>query len=96
MKIGTVSTRRFVGGFLLFAALLMLALGLTAFSSALKGGSFITYWLICFLLTGATAITAIIDFAFIRRDLKTKQRELIESTLAEAQSERNQDLSEEK
>ena len=88
MKIGPVSARRFVPVIFLLAALSMLILGLTAFSPKLTGTAFVTYWLICFLLTGVAAILALIDVALIRRELKKKQRELIESTLAEAQSER--------
>ncbi len=93
MKIGTVSVRRFVPGIFLLAALFMLILGLSVFSPKLKGTAFVTYWLICFLLTGAAAIMAIIDVALIRRESTKKQSELIESTLAEAQSDRAKDLS---
>lgn len=96
MKIGSVRARRFFSGIFLLAALLMLGSGLTVFSPALKGATFITYWLICFLLTGIAAIVALVDVVLIRRELKQKQRDLIESTLAEARSEKTKILAVEK
>ena len=96
MKTGPVSARRFVGGLLLLGALLMLLLGLTTFSPALKGIAFIIYWLICYLLTGGAALMAIIDFACIRRDMKKQQTELMESTLAAARADREKNSTLEK
>ncbi|MEO6034253.1 MAG: hypothetical protein ABIQ35_03265 [Verrucomicrobiota bacterium] len=92
MKTGPVSPRRFVTGIFLLTALGMLVLGLTPFSSKLSGTRFVMYWLICFLLTGFAAILALVDVALIRRDSKRKQRELIESTLTEAYSERDKTI----
>lgn len=92
MKFGPFSARRLVAGTFLFGALIMLALGLTFFSSHLKGVTFILFWLVCFLLTGLSAILAVIDVALIRRELKKEQRALIESTLAAAQADRVKNL----
>lgn len=96
MKSGPFSARRLVAGTFLLGALIMLVLGLTAFSSSLTGMRFILFWLVCFLLTGLSALLAIIDVALIRRELKKEQRALIEATLAAAHAERAKNLTTEK
>ncbi len=80
--------RRMISGLFLFLALLMLALGLTLFSAKLAGVNFATYWLVCFLLTGIAAITALADLALIRRKLRKEQQQLIQSTVEDARSEK--------
>jgi hypothetical protein len=88
MKIGSMSVRRFISGLFLLAALLMLALGFTVFSKNLTGKSFVIYWLTCLLFTGVAAILALIDITVIRRKLQKEQRDLIQSTLNDAQIEK--------
>jgi len=77
--------RRAVTGILLGCALLMLILGLTVLSGTLKRDSFLIYWLICFLLTGLAAIFALFDLMMIRRQSRDEQRELIRTTLEQAE-----------
>ena len=83
-----VNMRRLAAGIFLGIALVMLVLGLTLFSQHLNGFRFAFYWLTCFLFTGLAAITALIDMALLRHKLRQEQRELIASTMEEAQLEK--------
>ena len=96
MKPDSINLRRVAAGIFLAAALLMLVLGQTVFAQKLKGLHYAVYWLTCFLFTGLAAITALIDVAMLRRQLRDEQRELIASTLADAQSEQARKSSEKK
>jgi uncharacterized membrane protein YecN with MAPEG domain len=80
------SVRRWLAGVFLGVALLMLAVGLTVLSSRLRAVGFLVYWLICFGLTGAAALVALIDLFLLRRQLRHAQQELIEQTLNEAKN----------
>ena len=85
MKIFHGNPRRVVTGIFLGVAFLMLILGLTALSAHLKRDSFLIYWLICFVLTGLAAILALVDMMMIRRQSREEQRELIQTTLEQAE-----------
>ena len=87
MKLFSGNRRRMVTGIFLGAALLMLILGLTVLSGTLKRDSFLIYWLTCFLLTGLAAILALVDMMIIRRQSRDEQRELIKTTLEQAEKE---------
>ena len=67
-------------------ALLMLVPGLTFLAHRLTGTALALYWLTCFLLTGLAAIIALIDIMLLRRELREQQRELIKTTLVDADS----------
>jgi membrane protein implicated in regulation of membrane protease activity len=85
MKIFHGNLRRIMTGVFLGAAFLMLILGLTVLSAHLKRDSFLIYWLTCFVLTGLAAILALVDMMIIRRQLREEQRELIRTTLEQAE-----------
>jgi hypothetical protein len=78
--------RQWLAGIFLVLALLMLALGLTALAGRLRSFGFLIYWLICFALTGAAALLALIDLFLLKRQLRYAQKELIEQTLNEAKN----------
>jgi hypothetical protein len=85
MKIFSGNRRRVVTGIFLGAALLMLIFGFTVLSGHLTRDAFLIYWLICFLLTGLAAILALVDMMIIRRQSREEQRELIRTTLEQAE-----------
>ncbi|MEO5803614.1 MAG: phage holin family protein [Verrucomicrobiota bacterium] len=90
MKIWHGHCRRMVTGGFLGAAFLMLVLGLTLFSGRFNATAFLVYWLTCFLFTGLAAILALVDMMIIRRQLRDEQRDLIKSTLEQAEKEASQ------
>jgi uncharacterized membrane protein len=73
--------RRWIGGIFLAASLIMLVLGESVLKSRLQGSLFIRYWLICFALTGAAALVALMDLIMIKRETKAEQQELLSKTL---------------
>ncbi|MDB6029145.1 MAG: hypothetical protein JWM68_5368 [Verrucomicrobiales bacterium] len=75
--------RRLIGGAFLAVSLLMLILGQTVLDSRLDGTLFIRYWLICFSLTGAAALVALMDILMIKRETKAEQEDLLNQTLHE-------------
>jgi hypothetical protein len=62
-------------------AIAMLVLGQTLLKSYLDGAVFIFYWLACFLLTGLTMITALIDARAVRQAAREQQHDLLRNTL---------------
>ena len=85
MKFCSGNRRRVVTGFFLGVAFLMLVLGMTLLSGHLRKDAFLIYWLTCFLLTGLAAILALVDMMMIRRESRDEQRELIKTTLEQAE-----------
>ena len=61
----------------------MLILGQTVLKSRLDGSGYIRYWLICFALTGAAVLVALIDVLMVKRETKAEQEELLNETLHE-------------
>lgn len=79
--------RRWFGGVVLGAALLMLILGQTVLQGSLSGLAFLFYWLFCLLLTGVAVVIALLDARAVRLELKREKRELLEQTVKEIQDE---------
>jgi len=73
--------RRLFGAACLTGAVVLLALGQTLLKPYLAGVVFIFYWLACFLLTGLTIITALLDARAIRQSAREQQRDLLEDAL---------------
>jgi drug/metabolite transporter (DMT)-like permease len=70
--------RRRVQFVLLAAAVLMLVLGLTAFSKSLRGLGLIAYYLVCMTFTLAAMLLAVRDMREIRRQTREKKIGLAE------------------
>ncbi len=83
------TVRRWIGGIFLASSLLMLILGQTVLQSRLEGRVYIRYWLICFALTGAAALVALVDLLIIKRETKAEQKELLDETLHEIEEAEN-------
>ena len=62
-------------------AVAMLVLGQTVLKSYLDGATFIFFWLACFLLTGLTIVTALIDARAVRQSAREQQHDLLQDTL---------------
>ena len=75
------SRRRQFGTACLTVAAAMLVLGQTLLKSSLDGVVFIFYWLTCFLITGLTLITALLDVQAVRRQARERHRELLQNAL---------------
>ena len=79
--------RRWVGGIVLGLAAMMLILGETALNGKLRGGVFVMYWMICFLLTVAAIVVAFMDLKALQRKVGKEQRDLMEDTLSDIEQE---------
>jgi hypothetical protein len=75
------SRRRQFGTACLTVAAAMLVLGQTLLKSSLDGVVFIFYWLTCFIITGFTLVTALLDVQAVRRQARDRHRELLENAL---------------
>jgi uncharacterized protein YlxW (UPF0749 family) len=87
MGSGGVARRRWFGGAVLGAALLMLILGQTVLQRSLQGLGFLVFWLLCLALTAVAVLVAVIDARASRTELKREKRELLEQTVREIQEE---------
>lgn len=82
--------RRWVGLAFLTVAVGMLVAGLTVLEARLKRIDFLLYWLVCFVFTGLSAMTALWDGAVVRRQSRLEQQRLIQETLARTAGESRQ------
>ena len=82
--------RRVFGAFCLAAALILLLLGNTKPRPDQPHWVFLTYWGACFLFAGLAMITAIRDAGALRREVREQQRQLLENTLQNIESEKRQ------
>ncbi len=73
--------RRWFGGIVLVAALLMLLLGQTVLRSELRDEVYLLYWLGCIALTALAMLIALWDFSVVRRRSRQAERALLHSTL---------------
>ncbi len=82
---GGVAQRRWLGGAVLGAALLMLILGQTVLQRRLQGLFFLIYWLVCLALTGLAILVALVDARATRIELQRQNRQLLERTVKDIQ-----------
>jgi hypothetical protein len=75
-----------VGTIVLGAALLMLVAGQTVLPRKLHGGVYLIYWLVCLVLTGGAILIALADARATSHELKRQQRELLDQTLKDIQT----------
>jgi membrane protein implicated in regulation of membrane protease activity len=81
MGLDTTIRRRILGGVVLMAALIMLAVGLTVLWGRLPNFAFLAYWLVCIVLTGLAMVVAILDTRALRERTRREERALLENTL---------------
>ena len=87
MALDATARRRWFGAIVLSAALLMLVCGETILRGQLTRLPFLIYWLVCFVLTGLAAITALRDLRELSKRTREQQKDLLESTLKEIERE---------
>ena len=79
--------RRWFGGIVLGAALLMLILGETILNGRLQPRAFVFYWGSCFLLTMLAVVVAFRDIKDVQRKVGREQKDLLEGTLSKIERE---------
>jgi hypothetical protein len=79
--------RRWFGALYLALAAGLLIWGQTVLKPYLQGPVFILYWLACFVLTGLSMLIALLDVRAMRRQTRQQQRDLVERTLLEIETE---------
>ena len=80
------SRRRWIGAVFLLAAMGMLIAGETLLKSHLRNLTFLLYWLLCLICTGAAIIVACLDVRAVQRESRHEARELIQNTLNKVES----------
>ena len=79
--------RRWFGSLVLLGAVTMLVCGQTVLQGRLKPWLLVIYWPVCCLLTGLAVIAALRDVRALQNRARQEQRELLESTLKEIETE---------
>jgi hypothetical protein len=74
--------RRVLGATCLAGALVMLVAGQTVLQPRLRDLSFLLYWFVCFLFTGAAILIAFLDARAVQRRTRREARDLLEATLS--------------
>jgi protein-S-isoprenylcysteine O-methyltransferase Ste14 len=87
MGLDATARRRWFGAIVLAIALLMLVLGQTVLEGRISGLAFLAYWLICFILVCLAIVVAFRDAKAVQHEVRSEQRELLESTLKDIESE---------
>lgn len=83
--------RRWCGLLFLALAFGMLIWGQTVLRDKLSGVAFLVYWSICFVLTFAAIITALLDMRITRKRARAEQQELLRKTLEELEEDEKKD-----
>jgi uncharacterized metal-binding protein len=79
--------RRWLGLCFLTLAFGLLVWGRTVLQNRLSGIPFLIYWVVCFLLTMAAIITALLDLRATRKRARQEHEELLQRTLNELEDE---------
>ncbi len=87
MAVNSTTRRRWFGALALLGALGMLLSGETVFRGRLSKLEFVAYWLVCIGFTGLAMVAAFLDLRALQRRIRQEQRELIERTLKEIETE---------
>ncbi len=87
MGLNATARRRWFGGLVLAAALVMLVAGETVLKGRLGAQGFLLYWLVCFVLTTVAIFVALLDVRALARRTLREQHELFDATLLQIQKE---------
>jgi hypothetical protein len=87
MALHATARRRWIGACVLLAALVMLICGETVLKGTLGGLAFVSYWMVCFGLTGMAILIAFLDAHALQQRTRQEQRKLFEATLKEIEAE---------
>ncbi len=83
MRTPATAWRRWFGMLFLILAGGMLIWGLTVLRPHLSGRGFVIYWTLCFLFTGLSLLTAVVDLFAVRREARAERRALLQRTMME-------------
>ncbi len=87
MGMDATARRRWFGSVVLLGAVAMLVCGQTVLQGRLKPWMLLIYWPVCFLLTGLAVLAALRDVRALQNRARQEQRDLLESTLKEIETE---------
>ena len=87
MPLDARARRRWFGGLVLVAAIIMLICGQTVLQGQLKPVVFVLYWILCFVLTGVAMIVAFRDLTDLQQRTRQEHRDLLENTLRDIETE---------
>lgn len=87
MGLNATARRRWFGALVLLAALGMLIAGETVLEGRFEGLGWLVYWLLCLGLTGLAVLVALADVRALRRQIHREERDLLQTTLNEIESE---------
>jgi len=87
MALDGTAKRRWFGVLVLGAALLMLVAGQTVLQGKMTGSLYISYWLLCLVLTCAAIIVAFTDVRATSHEVRRQERELLENTIKQIEAE---------
>ncbi len=87
MGMDATARRRWFGTLVLLGAVAMLVCGQTVLQGRLKPWLLVIYWPVCCLLTGLAVIAALRDVRALQNRARQEQRDLLESTLKEIETE---------
>ena len=88
MTANAKTRRRWFGAICLLGSIVMLIAGETVLKDRMQPLMLVTYWSVCFILTGLAAGVALMDAARVRNEQRDEHRALIESTLKEIEREK--------
>lgn len=77
------ATRRIAASIILGVAMTQFVLGLTVLRQGLSGHGFLAYWGVCFLLVVVVLFLALLDVWEIRRQARSRTRDLMRDHLLE-------------
>jgi len=87
MGLDATARRRWFGGVVLVGAVTMLVCGPTVPQGRLNRVWFVLYWLIWFVFPGLAMVAAFRDLRALQQRTRQQQRELLETTLKEIETE---------
>src|SRR5690349_13195342 len=87
MGMDATARRRWFGAVVLFGAVAMLVCGQTVLQGRMQPWLLVIYWPICFILTGLAVVAALRDVRALQDRARQEQRDLLESTLKEIETE---------
>lgn len=86
MGLDATARRRWLGAFVLVAALGMLVAGETLLKGRLSALAFLIYWLICLAFTGVAILVAYVDARALRDHVRQQHHDLLQNTLKDIET----------
>jgi hypothetical protein len=87
MVLDATARRRWFGGIVVSAAVVMVVCGETVLRDRMGPVATLCYWLGCLVLTSVAILVALLDVRALRARTRREERDLFETTLRKIQSE---------